>query len=251
MTTSIWWTGWPNSFALLSIYLPPRWYGLGWTRRSSHFASVHLGQHVSAQEPHAAAASPSFLQNVHEADGSHADHVRQPLAGSGVLSFARLPAQLPDDLGNLSKARRPDRMAHADQSARRVHRTAPVDIERPLLKRGRPLRLFTKPHRFDVLKLLDAERIMQLDQIEVGGPEPRFGQSDFRRLAGEIRVEARGVLVHALAASGGGGNTNRARGIQAQRPNTRLGGHDDRRAAFADRRALQTGKRSRNPLAVE
>ena len=71
------------------------------------------------------------LEDVHYADGAHADHVGDAESGVGLLADAGLCAELACHLSHLARTGRPDRMTHRQQAAGRAHRAGATDVEVP------------------------------------------------------------------------------------------------------------------------
>src|SRR5262245_37151433 len=166
--------------------------GTGSQRRAPHSGHSSLGGTASAPHPsqRIAVRAPSRTcskkrpmvtvdsvtteQTDEPGGGVAAERVGQAAACALDLSRARLAAQLRDDLADLRRARRPDRMALRLQPARRIHRNLAAQA-RPTLFGGE-----TAGARLEETETLgrddlrDGEAIVQLDDVDVLRPDPRL-----------------------------------------------------------------------------
>lgn len=120
--------------------------------------------------------------------GPHADHVRK--AGSGVRTLActGLAAQLGGDLADLPDTGRPDGMPHREQPAGGAYGDPAADVELARFEVGRGAAGRTYAHGFDVEELLDRERVVQFDDVEVSGGDAGLAEGLRGGLAGERGV---------------------------------------------------------------
>ena len=143
---------------------------------------------------------------MNRAHRANADHVGQTGPGVRLLADAGLAPQLTGQLDNLAGPGRSDRMAHGQQPAGRADRAAPANIQPAALQQPGRLALGAQAHGFDIQQLLNAERVVEFDQVEVGrrdtGLVIRLGD----RLARQLGVEVCGSAVHPLGPQGRGQN---------------------------------------------
>ena len=128
-------------------------------------------------------------EDVDDADGTDSDHVREPDAGARMLAIASLAPKLCRQLADLPDTRRPDGVAHRQEASRGAHCDAPTDVELAVGElRGR-LADRGEPDRFDVEQLLDGERVVQLDHIQLARAHTGLTQGDAGGLTRERSVE--------------------------------------------------------------
>src|SRR5262249_45688022 len=113
-------------------------------------------------------------QHVRGADAAAAHHVAEAGAGVGNLTLAGRAAQLMHGLPDLGEAGRAARMAARDEAAVGRERRASAGLEPAFLDRLLALALAAEAEQLVVLELLDHERIVHLDEIDVARPEARL-----------------------------------------------------------------------------
>ena len=133
-------------------------------------------------------------------------------------------------------------MTHGQQPAGRADRAAPANIQPAALQQpGRPA-LGAQAHGFDVQQLLNAERVVEFDDVEIGRRDTRLAIRLGDRLARQLGVEVCRPAVHPLGPQGRGQNPDGSGPLDAQ-PFDGLGrGDNDRSRALANRAALQAGQ---------
>src|SRR6218665_3784236 len=206
---------------------------------------------------------------------AEADHVGHAPACARVLAALGGAAQLPGDFDDLPDACRPERVTHAEQSARGVDRAAPSYLRVAAFEVGRAFAGCAQANGFAVEQFFHREGVMQFEQIELRGRdaglfERRLGAAahQFDRagaMAGGARCAALGMLM-TLAALGGlmtlaalgtlmalaalgvlmtlavgarGAHAHAAFSLQAQAPERMARDQQHRRCAFAARAALR------------
>src|SRR5437870_891124 len=107
--------------------------------------------------------------------GAEADHVGKRKTGVRMLPVLRLAAQLPCDLGDLADAGRAEGMAHADQSSGGIDRANSADPGCAARQVGGALPWPIDADCFTVDELLDRERVVELNDVELA-------RTDFRLL---------------------------------------------------------------------
>ncbi len=166
-----------------------------------------------------------------------------PSASVGMLALAAFATQLSRQLTDLADAGRTDRMAHRQQTARGADRDTAADVELALgeLRRRVPDR--SEPDGLDVQQLLDGERVVQLDHVEISGGDPGVAERDAGRLTGERGVEVL-ASVDGLGSRRRGQHADCSTVVEAEPGDRSVGCDDHGRGALADRAALQSGERS-------
>src|SRR5215472_3947284 len=88
-----------------------------------------------------------------------------------ALPAPRLPAELPEDLGELGDPGGTDRMAPGQQPAAGVDRDPPGQRRVAALEQPRPLPRPAQAEGFGVHQFGDRERVVQLDHVEFTGAQ--------------------------------------------------------------------------------
>jgi hypothetical protein len=109
------------------------------------------------------------LQYVHVTNRAHSNHMSQARLRITMLPIPSLSAQLHGNFPDLANPRWADRVPHRNQSSRRIDGAFAANIEGALLEHADSLTHGAKTHGFNILKLLDRERIMKLDQVQILG----------------------------------------------------------------------------------
>jgi len=128
-------------------------------------------------------------EDVNDADRADADHVGEAGSCAWVLAWAAFAAELGGDLADLSDAGGADGVAHREQAAGGADGDASADVELTFGELRCGLADRRESERFDVKELLDGERVVELDDVEVGCGDAGVGERDLGSFAGERCVE--------------------------------------------------------------
>ena len=113
----------------------------------------------------------SPFHQMHDTHGADTDHVGHAVTGVGLLAVPCLAPQLADHLGDLAGAGRSQRVAHGQQPTAGRHRAAAADVPLPRLQPTGRFARAAEPHRFEVEQLLDRERVVDLQHVDVVGAD--------------------------------------------------------------------------------
>ena len=101
------------------------------------------------------------------------------------LAVAGLAAQVPDDFADVGDAGRAERVALREEAAAGVHGDLAADVRRALVDHAAGFAFAADAEVLVVQQLGGGEAVVELDQVEVLGPDAGLLVRDLRGVAGE------------------------------------------------------------------
>src|SRR5262245_51962938 len=209
-------------------------------------SSPQLPQRIAESRPALASSKKPFsvitrsvtTEQAHQdRRGIAAERVRETDRRAVDLSRPRLAAELGDDLANLRRAGRADRMALGLEATGGIDRDLAAEARPPFLRREAAGPRLEEAEAFRRYDLRDGEAIVELDDVDVAGRLARLAIRALRRSLGRRHARQVALFVHEHGVGGG---------LRAEDPNGAapaprhvLGSEDDRGPAVGERTAVE------------